>query len=148
MDESKIQEMLVMFDAGISVVGIANEFGVSTQTTRRILKDRGKETGHKTRVVNEDAIARAYQEGTPVPDILATHKITYAVLYKILADHEIPTRKAEHRGMGTSILDRAVELYEAGVPLWSIKQDTGVAQPTLHSELHRRGVALRRPRML
>lgn len=148
MDDSKVQEMLVMFDSGIGVAGIANEFGVSTQTVRRILKDHGKETSRKPRTLDDEAVIQMYQDGKPVPEILTRHTITYGTLYRILGEHEVPTRQVAYAKSALKILDRAVELYVAGAPLWSIKQETGIAQPTLHAELHKREIPLRRPRML
>ena len=142
-----VQEAVAMFDSGLGVAAIARELGVTTQTIRRALKDAGKLVNPKA-TVDEEAIAQAYSEGKAVPEILAVYSITYATLYKILSDHNIATRKVSEATVTNLRLDRAVELYQAGVPLWSIKQETGIAQPTLHAALHQRGITLRRPRML
>ena len=143
------EEILAMYDAGMKVPGIASEMGLSAQTVRRILKSRGKETTRKSRAaVDEEAIVQAYQDGEPVPALLAKHSISYAILYKILSEHKIPTRKVLFGESTRTIYDRAVELYVAGAPLWAIKQETGIAQPTLHAKLHERNVPLRRPRLL
>lgn len=149
MDESKVQEMLAMHDAGLTPTAIASELLVSSQTVRRILKEHDKEVSHKPKhIVDEDVVVQAYVDGRPVPEILAKNSITYTILYKILHDHKVETRKVSEKEITDVRLDRAVDLYKAGAPLWSIKQETGISQPTLHATLHRREILLRRPRML
>jgi len=149
MEEEKVQEILMMHDAGVNLAGIASELNVSPQTARRVLKDHGKETARRRlKTVDEEAVVREYLESTPVPAILKQHGISYTLLYSILAKNDVPTRKVATLVTTNARLDKAVELYIAGLPLWNISQETGIMQPTLHSELHRRGVPLRRPRML
>lgn len=148
MEEDKVQELLAMYDAGVNVINIAAELGVSGQTIRRVLKEHGKEISRRAAVLDEEAIVKDYVGRMAVPEILAKYKITYAMLYKILATNGIPTRKIENASGHDMRLDHAVQMYEAGLPIWTIKQETGIAQPTLHAELHRRSIPLRRPRML
>ena len=122
---------------------------MSNQTVRRILKDHGKDTSRKPAVVvDEDAIAQGYVEGQPVPALLTAFHINHQKLYQILKSHDIELRKVSAAAVIAIRLDRAVDMYVAGLPLWAIKNETGVSQPTLHAELHRRGIPLRHPRML
>lgn len=148
MEADKVQELLAMFDANINVLGIASELGVSEQTVRRVLKEHGKETKRRSKVVDEENVVQQYMDGVAVPTILSSHNINYAELYKILAKNKVSTRKVVFGEAAKAILDRAVELYVASMPLWAIREETGIAQPTLHAELHKRNVPLRRPRLL
>lgn len=149
IDESKVTELLSMHESGLSISAIASELGISNQTVRKILKEHGKETARqRSKGVDEEAIMQGYLEGTPVPAILKQYDISYTLLYSILAKNNVPTRKVSEAEITNVRLDRAVELYIAGAPLWSIRQETGIMQPTLHNELHKRGVPLRRPRIL
>jgi len=141
-------EVVAMYESGISISDIAKEFAVSQQTVRRVLKEQGKEIIRKVQQVDEAAIANAYTEGQPVPLILSKFHVNYNRLYQILHAHGVELRKVTGKEADVIRMNRAVELYEAGAPLWAIKEDTGVAQPALHAELHKRGVALRRPRII
>ena len=148
MEEDKIQEILLMHDAGITPANIAAELNASVQTVRRLLKERGREPLSKVKPLDEEGIAKAYQAGESVPKILKDFHINYGVLYRVLQENEVPLRKVAGASVTNMRIERAVELYLAGAPLWSIKQETGVPQPTLHAELHKREITLRRPRLI
>jgi hypothetical protein len=92
------------------------------------------------------AVVAAYTKNTPVPEILAQHNISYGQLYTILARENVPVRKVSEAQGRIGALNTAVAMYQKGSPLWKIKAETGVAQPTLHAELHTRKITLRRPR--
>ena len=149
MEEGKVQEVLAMHDAGISISNIASEMLISNQTVRRVLKEHGKDTSRKPKTsVDPEAISQDYLDGRPIPEILSKFNITYTVLYKCMTACGVPTRKVSDTETNKVRLNHAVEMYVAGAPLWSIRQETGIAQPTLHNELHSRDIPLRRPRML
>lgn len=148
MPELDDSELLAMHAAGMPISSIASELGMSRDTVIRILKEHGRDTSRKPKEVDIDDILTAYQNGQAVPAILAKHQISYSRLYEILRDNDIPTRKAATVAIVNERLTQAVKMYQEGLPLWSIKQETGIAQPTLHAELHRQGINLRRPRMI
>jgi len=150
MDEGKIQEVLAMFDGNIPINNIAGELGISNQTIRRILQDHGRDTKRRPahNDVDEDDVVQMYIDNQPASLIIAKYHISYTALYKILKAHNVEVRKVSDRAINDIRLDRAVEMYVAGAPLWSIKDETGIAQPTLHAALHKRNVAFRRPRMI
>lgn len=141
IDVSEIQKM---FEAGLTVEAIADELGVTTAKVKTLLKVI--EGGSPKKHDNEDAIVEAYTSQEDVPDILRKYKISYSKLYAILHRQNIPLRKSTESVHANQRLDRAIQMYEAGDPLWKIKSETGVHQPTLHSALHERGISLRRPR--
>lgn len=150
MEEGIKHEIAAMWDAGMSVQAIATELGTSAQTVRNILKGMGKDTSRaaKKAAVDEVAVCEDYVAWRPIPEILEKYHITYTILYRILRANKTELRKVSEKEISDVRLDRAVDLYIAGSPLWAIKQETGVAQPTLHAALHERGIQLRRPRML
>jgi hypothetical protein len=141
-------ELLEMHDSKMSIGSIAAELGMSTGTVTRILKENGRDTSRKPKEVDEAGITQAYLDDEPVPAILTKFKLTYDRLYQVLKDNSVPTRKIANKSANKARLDRAVELYVAGAPLLDIKSETGISQPTLHAELYKRNVPLRRPRML
>lgn len=137
-----------MFQQGLLVPQIAEELEISEQTVRNTLKTAGIDTRRKKTHPKAEEICADYEKDVPVPDILRKYDITHTILYRVLADADIPLRKLVQAETRKVQLDRAVELYVGGAPLWAIKQETGIAQPVLHEELHTRGVPLRRPRMI
>jgi predicted transcriptional regulator len=141
-------ELLAMYDAGITISGIATELGMSTQTVRRVLQEHGKDTSRKVKTIDEEDVITMYKQGEPIPNILNEHGISYNAMYTILAKHDVTIRKVAGKEVNEARIAKAVEMYQAGAPLWSIKQETGVPQPTLHAVLHQQGIPLRRPRML
>jgi transposase-like protein len=148
MDPAKLTEALQMFDSGMTVAAIAEELEISTQTIRLGLKGSGrslvKPSAHQA---DEEAIVIAYQNDEPIPAIMQQYELTYTTLYSILRRHNVPTRKFVAAPSQADRLKVAVEMYQRNVVLWKIKQETGIAQPTLHNELHRLGIPLRRQRM-
>jgi len=147
MDTNKILEMVEMFEQNISVKDIAEELDVSPATVHRHLKEQGYDSSIHVRKVNEDEILKAYQDNArSIASILREYDITYSIFYGILNDHDIPIRKEAQANGKEKALVAAIEMYKRGDPLWMIKQNTGVHQPVLHAELHKRKVPLRRPR--
>jgi len=99
--------------------------------------------------VPEAAIIKEYLSTDPiisVPEILERYKISHSLLYTILMTNDIPTRQVALSKVVEVRLNHAIKMYQTGLPLWQISQETGIAQPRLHSELHLRNIPLRRPR--
>ena len=142
MDEP---EILQMHAAGMNAVAIAEELGIAVTTVRKVLKKKKQPTPAAV-PVDEEAVTAEYTKGVAAGEILRKHSISYATLYRILAAHNIPTRAVATTAGRHLQLEAAVKLYTEGAPLWAILQETGVAQPVLHNELHRLGAPFRRPR--
>jgi hypothetical protein len=143
MDTTKEAEILQMQAAGMKPAAIATELELAITTVRGVLR---KHVPQVVAVVDEEAVVSEYTKSVPVGEILREHGISYATLYRILADHDIPTRVAASTVGRHLQMQAAIDLYKAGTPLWQILEETGVPQPTLHNELHLQGIPLRRPR--
>lgn len=144
MDAKREEEIVEMFDGGVGTAGIAEEMGVSVTAVRNILQKYGRDTSGPRILPKEDEIVEEYTRGDPAPVILNKHRITYSQLYGVLSRHNIPTRRISETEARVKRLDTAVEMYLAGAKLWEILNETGIAQPTLHAEIHKRGLPLRR----
>lgn len=146
MDDETRSEVLQMWDQGMSANAIADELGVSSTTVRNVVRASGRDTKKPRTHAHEREIVEQYVNGGKVPDILAKYGVSYTQLYNMLSRNDVPIRKAANaQGRGKQ-LDAAVILYQQNVAVWKITEETGVAQPTLHAELHRREIPLRRPR--
>lgn len=148
IDEAKLEELLSMYQQGVPVADIAKELDLTISRVRKALTAHGQKRSRSAPRADEAEICEAYAFGEVVAGILEKHEITYPMLYTILARHGVPIRKVAQQTGRKLMMDQAVDMYLAGVPLWKIRADTGVQQPQLHAELHSRGVALRRPRKM
>lgn len=148
LTDTKIQEILAMWDSGkMSVKEIALEVELSEGTVRKALLGAHRPTKRLSKRPDEQNIVDAYLDETQtVGAILSTYNLSYPMLYTVLARNSIPLRKSVQAPGRKMMLDAAVEMYEAGAPIWDIMRQTGISQPTLHGELHKRGILLRRPR--
>lgn len=144
MNKEREEEVLEMADAGLRPAAIAEEMDVSVTVIRKILKKYGKSSGGPRAIDGEDEAVEDYVKGEPIPTILGKYSLTYSQLYSILTRHEVPIRKVSNANVRQQRLNLAIEMYKAGEPLWRIKNETGIAQPTLHAELHSRQIPLRR----
>ena len=138
-----IEEIQQMLDAGMSIEAVADELGITTTKVKALLKQA--DITPKKRI-DEDAIVKAYQSELPVPDLLKRFELSYSQLYTVLNRCKVPLRKAAVAEQANARLDQAVKMYVGGSPLWQIKNETGIHQPTLHAALHERNIPLRRPR--
>lgn len=150
MDAYKEQVVLQMFDGRLPIKAICAELDVSDSQVRDVLKSHGRKLdstpGPKARTADEASIIADYQQDVRVPEILAKHNIGYSRLYTILNAAKIPLRQAQATEGREAALEQALKMYQEGQPLWKIQEETGVAQPRLHAELHARNIPLRRPR--
>jgi len=146
MNASKKSELITMFKEGMLIDDIATELEVSVATVRAAIKEAGLTKPKKESTGVEIQIGVDYTGNLPVPTILQKFNLTYARLYTILSNQDIPLRKQLNVVGRKASLEAAIEMYVEGIPLWQIKNETGIAQPTLHAELHTRQIPLRRPR--
>lgn len=148
MEALKEQTIITMASSGFSVKDIANEVEVSESTVRSVLKLHNIELKDAPPKLNEreQNVIEAYKGDTPVPQILQQFEFTYTKLYTLLERTKTPLRKSHALKARETMIEQAVKMYEEGTPLWKITQETGVAQPKLHAELHLRNIPLRRPR--
>lgn len=146
MDQDKYNEAVAMNEAGVSIPAIAHELDVSAQTIRNWFTAQGQETPSTTKSPKDVSIAEAYEEGMPIPQILVKFEIQRPRLYAILAKFSVPTRQMVLEDTRKRAMDEACAMYEQGFVIRKITEDTGIHQPTLHAELARRGIPLRRPR--
>lgn len=138
-------EILQMAEQGMSIKAIAVEMSISEGTVKGVLKASGQQVAKLLR--DEPTIIKMYQDGSiRIQAILKEHSLSYSQLYGILGKHEVPVRSIADKDGKKAKMDVAIELYKRGTPIHMITFETGVAQPTLHAELHSRGVPLRRPR--
>lgn len=144
MNIEKETEILEMYDNGVQVKAIAEEMQLSITAIRNALKKHGRDLAAKKPIRDEEAIINKYSQQVPMRDILEEYHLTYSMLYGILAKHQIASRKLTNTNSRQQRLDTAIKMYQEGFTLWEIARETGIAQPTLHAELHKRGVQLRR----
>lgn len=137
-------EIVQMYDSGMKVSAIAAEMSKSTTAVRNVLKKYDRDLSVIKPLRDEETIINQYVQNIPIPAILTEHNLTYSMLYSILSKHQVPVRKVANEANRRVQYDLAVEMYKDGMPLWQITSETGIAQPALHSELHKRGVPLRR----
>lgn len=144
MNTEKEAEILEMHDNGVHINSIAEEMGLSTTAIRNVLKKHGRATFVKKPIHDEEAIINQYLQQMPMQDILEEHQLTYSMLYGILAKHQVAPRRIADADSRQHRLDAAIKMYQEHYALWEIARETGIAQPTLHAELHKRGMQLRR----
>ena len=144
--QAKLDEAVAMYGQGMPIEAIAKELEEPLSRVRKALAAHAPKRGSVASRANEAKVCEDYVSGIAVSAILAEHKITYPMLYTILAHGGVEIRAISLAPGRQAQLQAAVEMYAAGAPLWKIKAETGVAQPVLHSRLHELGVPLRRPR--
>jgi transposase-like protein len=150
----QVDEVSKMYNAGLSQPAIAEELDLAPSEVTRILIQAGwiEKQGRKSSAANlaaeqRAAIVQQYSDGVvSVSQIIATYGITWNALYNILSDAGVPYREIRQQDKlaRAARRDRAVEMYKGGARLWEIEQETGIRQPVLHAELHRREIPLRR----
>lgn len=150
MEQERKAEALKMYAAGISIPAIATELAMSAQAIRNMIKTDPEAQAVKpvttTREYNDVLVAEAYESGMSIPKILEEFGIRRPQLYSILSKFSTPTRKVLQENTRKRAMDEAISLYKQGVVIRQITADTGIHQPTLHAELAKRGIPMRRPR--
>lgn len=153
MEPHKRAEIVDMFRGDLPVSAIAEEMEVSPSTIYRVLNEEGLAARSAKQTALDllppetvDAIARAYAvEGRPASTIIRAHDISYNFLYMVLAERNINYKEFSDAEKNTKQerLDRAVQLYQDGILLYTIQAETGIHQPQLHAELRVLEIPLR-----
>lgn len=92
-----IEEVKVLIDKGYRIVDIANHFGASRPLMGRWLKENGLQTKvvesrKRIKELDEDTIAKEYQNGYCVREICEKYNISDSVVNRILDDRKISRR--------------------------------------------------------
>lgn len=149
MDEAKREEIIKMLLADMSVMAISQEMGISAQTVRNAQKTSPEAQAVKLNTptrLDKVAVVEEYEAGKLIPAILEEHNISRTKLYQILSKYSVPTRQTVQKDTRKRAMDEACAMYQQGWVIRQITADTGIHQPSLHEELARRGIPLRRPR--
>lgn len=122
-----------------SVYRIARMYKVTIPGARRSVLDTMTEEDRNSAI-------KAYEDGTSASEIIGIYGLNYNAWYKLLRERgvELAVIQAENEELHSARMEHAIELYTKGVFLWKIVSETGIAQPQLHAELHKRGIKLRR----
>lgn len=150
LSEDQVAQLLRMAELGGTISKIADELDISETTVRRTLTAYGVKTRRQHTLKDEvdmDTVIKQYQEWVEIDDIMEQHGLNHSQLYYLLRQHGITARTKDDawREAQAMRMDHAVEMYEEGETLAQIKEETGIHQPQLHEELHRRKIPLRRP---
>lgn len=146
MEQEKVKEAMDMVKAGISVPAVANELGISAQTIRNWMKAHGQVKPSATSTEKEVLIVEAYERGDTIATILKEYGLERSKLYYLLSKYSVETRAVQMATGRVRMMEEAIALYKQGLVIRQITEDTGIHQPTLHAELAKRGIPLRRPR--
>jgi hypothetical protein len=138
----------------IGIVDISNETGVAVPTIYSILRTAEvalPQSQGETELTAEQQVELldGYLNGEKSSDLRDRYNLTVAQFYKLLnaAGIQPGTRAAGKKSAREEAMDVAVALYaNHEIPLWKITQETGINQPTLTAEIHKRQLPLRRPR--
>lgn len=150
-----IDEIKAMVESGMSMEAIAEELGESVGRVTQIVRAMGlggsaKRKSALTRLTREQ-ISEAiemYGRGVSVLEIIERFDLNYTSFYKLLRDEGVGMRERGEEGkeIRKDRIDLAVKMYVKGESLYTIEIETGIRQPVLHGEIHRRGIPLRRKR--
>lgn len=144
MTEETIREM---YGKGLPPAEMAAELNLALGTVYGLLSRLGlkvKRTRSAETVKKYDEAMKAYTEtDEPATSICRRLGLSYNLFYLELGRRGVPARGTEIAAKGKPLMDRAVEMYQQGEPGWKITQETGVQNPRLYTELHKRGIPLR-----
>jgi lambda repressor-like predicted transcriptional regulator len=146
-----------MYASDMPPSAIASELDISIPYLYKLLGEQGVELNGGTResVVDslpdevKEEIIRVYQtREISLSAMLAEYGLSYNQMYTLLRKENVEIRKfiADTEESRQKRMDLAVQMYLDGAKLWLIEDETGIHQPQLHAELHKRGVELRRAR--
>ena len=147
------EEIRLMYEAGMEPADIAEEVGLSVPMVYTTSRGMGINTRDKTRlekILDPDTLAALVEEYSSnmdetVVNILRRYGVSFAMWNTYMVRHKIVRRVSAGSTVTMSgVLDVAVAMYTAGAPIWKIKEETGVQYGILNTELHRRGIPLRR----
>jgi len=152
--DEQVSEILEMGNAGMSASEASRELDISVPTITRIYREYNIQVGTVGRKSllelldsdDIDFVVEQYENTErPVREFLKEVGMSYGQLYTLLDKLGIQRRRFKPDRMSgrEAQLTAAVTLYNEGMPIWQITDETGVHQPTLHRELHKRNVPLR-----
>lgn len=156
--EALATEAANMQAAGMPSEAIAAELGISVPYLYKLFKQEGIElepSGGRRSIVDDldddakELLIRVYQtREVPLSSVLAEFGMSYNQMYTLLRREGVDVREFidNERETKKVRMDIAVKMYEEGARLWLIEDETGIHQPELHRELHKRGIELRRYR--
>lgn len=163
VDDITIAEIIGIYKsgAGITLQMLAEEYDLALSTIYKILSAEGL-VEKKKRIMAEDRMGEEtveslmvdyYEEKMTIWNIAEKYgefgitgpPALYAMLRRL---GKKPRRLEEEiKQSRRDAMTHAIQLYnETDIPIYTIVAETGVDQPSLHKELHRRGVTLRRVR--
>lgn len=145
------QDILDMAEAGMNINNIADEVGVSRNYVYTLLRDKGvglvqEKLIDQLSAEEIDQFIEEYNSDVPLVEIRRRHGWAPNQLYALVAQTGLTPRKykPERIEAKKQQMDHAIQMYIGGAPVWKIVEETGVHQPQLHQELHRRKIPLRR----
>jgi hypothetical protein len=147
-------DVVEMFQAGMSLTDIAAELDCAPKIVRamlveeRLIQRPGRQS-NATAVKEDDRkqMIKDYVENkVPAIQLIQQYRLTWNAFYHILDEEGIKYREIKQvdRMARLQRLDRAIEMYVGGARIWEIENETGIRQPVLHGELHKRSIPLRR----
>lgn len=148
LNPNRLAEIQAMRDGGIAWAEIAAELAMTVQELRPyVLQISPQDAPPAARGWDVGGAIEKYRTGVSVREICEEMGVSTAALYGELARAKVELRRPA-RGLPQRVIkmDRAVNMYMAGVVVSEITRLTGVAQPTLHAELRVRNVPMRRAR--
>lgn len=144
------EEIVAMFDEGMSPAQIANEIGKTLSDVRIVLYNAQRiEATRNTSVISakiEEKLLKRYYAFEPVDNILTSLDLKINDLWRVLAKNGLSAREKtpEHIAARKLRYDHVMHLYANDHKLVDITSETGISQPQLHIELHKRRWPLRR----
>jgi hypothetical protein len=150
LTDSERTEVVNLSLDDISVADIAEHMGVSTNTVYGILRRNKVSPKRATFIdtVDTGKVIQDYNDFYPLSLVASRSKISVSQVYYILRNQNVPSRSkgesvVKQKG---EMMDAAIDMYQEGYFIYEITGETGIHQPTLHEELHKRKIPLRRPR--
>ncbi len=159
--KKQVEELAIeaanMHQEKLSPEDIAEELSISVPYLYKLLKEQGVELGKAGRrsavdMLDEEdkqvIIANYQSREIPMSAVLGEYGLSYNQMYTLLRKEGVEIRRHIDGERESKILrlNTAVQMYEDGALLWLIEDETGIHQPELHRELHKRNVTLRRAR--
>lgn len=153
--DEKREDVRRMSESGLIPAAIASELEISVSSVYAILNELGAPATRQyaktsRRKLTEDEIEEfiyRYNDMEPILDLLVEFDLTHTQMYMMLQERGITPRSRQNHNVAArqAALDHAVSLYaETNMTLREILDETGIHQPILHAEVHRRGIPLRR----
>lgn len=150
LSDSERKEVVNLSLDDISVADIAEHMGVSTNTVYGILRRNKVSPRRATFIdtVDTDKVIQDYNDFYPLALVASRSNISVSQVYYILRNQNVPSRSKGEAVVKQreEMMDVAIRMYEDGFYIYEITGETGIHQPTLHEELHKRKIPLRRPR--